>query len=39
VDHLDAIDAAAAQIVAWINAHPGELPDIGDAQWPAAPSA
>jgi hypothetical protein len=39
VDHLDAIDAAAAQIVAWINEHPGELPDIGDAQWPAAPSA
>lgn len=34
IDLLDAIDAKAAQIIAWIGAHPGEEPDISEAVWP-----
>lgn len=39
LDYLDAIDDRAAEIEAWIIAHPGEIPAIGDAEWPALPVA
>lgn len=39
IEYVDQVRAVQASIDAWIDAHPGQLPDIGPSVWPAIPGA
>lgn len=37
VEYVDAVRVVQGDIDAWIDAHPGQMPDIGPAVWPPLP--
>lgn len=39
LDYIDSVRAVQAEIETWIDEHPGQAPDIGDAVWPPLPTA
>lgn len=37
IDYVDSVRVVEAAIVAWVAAHPGQIPDVGAGVWPPLP--